>query len=212
VTSPGSRIAVLGLLLAGCGGGRQPDPQTAPVPAPALPLPTSAIAGQDVAVYPLTLVSAEATLGWEGQLSPRRATLDRADSIIGALLDERSPEVKWVLPPALRRAASRAPGMLGDPDRMSTALLRSPQLKQLPDPLRSEMRNLTGVAGGRYALVPASLLFYRTPEGRGRAELTLVMADVRTGVIEWRTTAHAVGDDPWTALRDAFKTLTPGLP
>jgi hypothetical protein len=212
VTSPVPRIAALLLALTACGGGRPPQDQQPAVPLPASPLPTTGMSGQDVTVYPLTLVSAETSLGWDTVLGVRREALDRADSIIGALLEARSPEVKWVLPPALRRAAARAPGMLGDPDRMSTALLRSPGLKQLPDPLRSQMRNLTGVAGGRYALVPASLLYYRTPEGRARAELTLVVADVRTGLIEWRTIAHAVGDDPWTALRDAFKTLTPGLP
>jgi hypothetical protein len=204
-----SRLAALLLVLAGCGG-RHPEVQTAPVPA--LPLPTAGIAGQDVSVYPVTLLSAEGTLGWDSLVGPRPAALARADSIIAALLEERSPEVKWVLPPALRRAAARAPSMLGDPDRMGTALLRSTELKQIPDPLRSQMRTLTAVAGGRYALVPASLLFYRNPDGRGRAELTLVIADVRTGLIEWRTMAHAVGDDPWTALRDAFKTLTPGVP
>jgi len=207
--SPVPRLAALLWVLAGCGG-RHQDPQTAPVPA--VPLPTTGIAGQDVAVYPVTLLSAEATLGWDSLVGPRHAALERADSIIAALLEERSPEVQWVLPPALRRAAARAPGMLGDPDRMGTALLRSAELKQIPDPLRSQMRNLNGVAGGRYALVPASLLFYRNPDGRGRAELTLIIADVRTGAIEWRTVAHAVGDDPWTALRDAFKTLTPGVP
>lgn len=195
---------------AACGGGARQEAGAAP--APAHPLPTAGIAGQEVTVYPVTLLSAEATLGWDAQLGPRREALDRADSIIGALLEERSPEVSWVLPPALRRAAAQAPGLLGEPDKMGTALLRAPELKQLPDPLRSQMRALTGVAGGRYALVPAALVYYRTPEGRGRAELTLVIADVRTGLIGWRTTAHAAGDDPWTALRDAFKTLTPGLP
>lgn len=199
------------LLLAACGGRRAPEPQqTAPLPA--LPLPTASLAGNDVTVYPITLVSAEATLGWDRLVGPRAEALARADSTIGALLVERSPEVKWVLPPALRRAAAQAPGLLGDPDRMGTALLRAVELKQVPDPLRSQMRNLTGVAGGRYALVPASLFFFRDPDGRGRAELTLVIADVRTGAIEWRTMAHAAGDDPWTALRDAFKTLTPGVP
>ena len=72
--------------------------------------------------------------------------------------------------------------------------------------------DLTGVAGGRYALVPASLVFTVTEEGRGRAELTLVIVDVRTGLVGWRTVAHADGDDPWLALRAALKTLTPGLP
>jgi hypothetical protein len=204
--------AALAALAVGVGscGGRGQDQDTAP--APTHPLPSAGIAGQEVTVYPLTLIAADGTLGWDSLIGPRRAALDRADSLIGAMLEERSPEVNWVLPPALRRASARAPGMLGDPDKMGTALLRSTDLKLIPDPLRSQMRVLNGVAGGRYAFVPAGLLFVRSPDGRGRAELSLVVADVRTGVIEWRTVAHAPGDDPWTALRDAFKTLTPSLP
>ncbi|HET7038548.1 MAG TPA: hypothetical protein VFH97_01590 [Gemmatimonadales bacterium] len=197
------------LLAAACGGGRQ---QAETAPTPALPLPTAGIAGQPVVVYPITLISAESSLRWDELLGPRRAALDAADSLLGEMLVSRSPEVQWVLPPALRRAAARAAGAVGDPDKMGTALLRSPALKQIPDPLRSQMRNLGAVAGDRYALVPASLFFLRTPDGRGRAELTLVIADIRTGLIEWRTIANAVGEDPWSALRDAIKTLTPGTP
>ena len=44
------------------------------------------------------------------------------------------------------------------------------------------------------------------------AELTVVMVDVRTGRVEWRTVARGEGDDPWTALTRAVKALTPGLP
>jgi hypothetical protein len=199
--------AVLLLACSGtAGGGRAPEP------APTLPLPTAGIAGQRVAVYPLTLMTAAEGLGWQGYLAARREALDRADSIIGALLTERSPEVTWVLPPALRRAAAQAPGMLTNPDQMGTAMLRSPGVEQIPDPLRSQMRSMNGVAADRYALIPAALVFTRTPEGRGQAELMLVMGDVRTGVLPWRTVARGEGDDPWEALRVAFKTLTPGLP
>lgn len=203
-------IALLALasVTAGCGGS-QP---AVTVPAPASPLPTGGIAGQEVTVYPLTLLSADQTLEWTSLLTPRREALARADSIIAELLKERSPEVTWILPDELRRAARRAPGLLAEPDQMGTALLRFPNSSRIPDPLRSQMRGLTGVAGGRYALVPASLVFTVTDEGRGRAELTLVIADVRTGLVGWRTVAHAEGDDPWSALRDALKTLTPGLP
>lgn len=202
-------VALLAALAVGACG---PKTETAPVPEPALPLPTAGLAGQPVAVYPLTLLAAEETLGWQDALSPRRAALDRADSIMGALLTERSPEVQWVLPPALRRAAARAPGMLADPDRLATALLRGAKLEQIPDPLRSQMRALNGTAADRYAFVPAALVFVRTPEGTGRAELTLVLADVRTGRLGWRTVARGEGADPWAALEAAFKTLTPGLP
>jgi len=207
--------SVPGLVLAGlltaCAGGGGGGDQT-PEPQPTRPLPTAGIAGQPVAVYPLTLITAAEELGWQAQLAVRREALDRADSIIGALLVERSPEVTWVLPAELRRAAARAPGMLANPDQMATALLRSPGVEKIPDPLRSQMRSLNGVAADRYALVPAALIFTRAPDGRAQAELMLVMGDVRSGVLQWRTVARGAGDDPWEALRVAFKALTPGLP
>ena len=46
----------------------------------------------------------------------------------------------------------------------------------------------------------------------GAAELSIVLVDVRTGQVSWRTVARGEGDDPWTALACAVKCLTPGLP
>lgn len=201
-------VGALAIATAGCSSS-QP---AVPVPVPAAPLPTAGLAGQKVTVYPLTLLSADESLDWDRQLVPHDSALRRADRIMGALLQERSPEVEWVLPPVLRRAAARAPGLLTDPDRMATAILRAPRLSTIPDPLRSQMRELTGVAGERYALVPTALVFVPDSNGRGAAELELVLADVRTGLVGWRTLARGTGADPWSALRAAFKTLTPGLP
>lgn len=200
--------AALGLLaLSACGAGRS----NATVAPEAAPLPTAGIAGQKVTVYPLTLLVAEEALGWSEHLQPRRGALDRADSLIAVLLTERAPEVVWVLPEALRRAAGRAPGMLANPDQMGTALLRS-SLERVPDPLRSQMRTLTGMAGGRHALVPAGLVFLSDSSGGGRAELTLAIVDVRTANVQWRTVASGVGADPWKATWEALKSLVPGLP
>jgi hypothetical protein len=207
----GARLAAA-MTLAGLACARSGGADGAPTPEPVLPLPTAGIAGQPVTVYPVTLIVAADELGWAEQLGPRRAALDRADSIIGALLVERSPEVTWVLPAQLRHAASRAPGLLTNPDQMGTALLRAPNVQKLPDPLRSQMRELNAVAGDRYALVPSALLFTKSAEGGGEAQLSVVLADVRTGLIGWRTIARGHGDDPWSALAAAFKTLTPGLP
>ena len=202
-------LAALALLgFSACGGGAHPSTGAEPETSP---LPTAGVAGQEVAVYPLTLVVSEETLGWSEQLQPRREALDRADSLIAAFLTERAPEVVWVLPEALRRAASRAPGMLANPDQMGTALLRSP-LDRVPDPLRSQLRTLTGMAGGRHALLPASLVFMSDSAGLGRAELTLAIVDVRTASVQWRTVATGVGDDPWVATWQALKSLVPGLP
>ena len=207
------RLAVLMLILltaTACGG--KPSPGEEPEPEPTAPLPTAGIAGQPVAVYPFTLVTAEEQLGWQSHLANRREALDRADSILGSLLVERSPEVQWVLPPALRRAAARAPGVLAHPDQMGTALLRGVEVERIPDPLRSQMRALNGVAADRFSLVPAALVFRTAPDGRGMAEVTLVLADARTGLVGWRTVARGEGDGPWDALRVAIKALTPGLP
>ncbi len=206
----GFRLLVGSLLVLGngCGGKKT----TEPTPETTSPLPVVGIAGRDVSVYPMTLIASEESLGWEQQFKPRREALNRVDSLIASFLTERAPEVTWILPAALRRAARKAPGMLPNPDQMGTALLRS-RFTQLPDPLRSQLRALTGVAGGRYALIPASLVFLAQGDtGIGRAELTMVMVDVRTARVGWRTVARGEDADPWVAVRKALKGLLPGLP
>jgi hypothetical protein len=194
--------------VAGCGGHTGE-----PVPAPTAPLPSAGLAAQPVILLPLTLVAADDSLHWQAQLGERRVGLAKADSVIGALLKARAPEVAWVLPDELRRTARRAPGIAPDPDQMGTAILfRGERLEVVPDPLRSELRTLAALAGGaRYALIPAALVFRRTAP-LPSAELTVVMADVRTGRIGFRTVARGEGEDPWSALTRAVKSLTPGLP
>jgi hypothetical protein len=211
------KVLVLGvwcLVCVGCGGKSQ-----TPTPEPTAPLPTAGIAAQQVAVLPLTLIAADDSLRWGGLLGERRAALAKADSVFGSLLQARAPEVTWILPDALRRAARRAPGIAPDPDQMGSAILLHPSRQRpevVPDPLRSELRTLaalSGGGGGRYVLVPAGLVFRRTSDrSSGTAELTIVLADVRTGRVGFRTVARGEGDDPWTALTRAVKNLTPGLP
>ena len=228
----GARCAVVAATLAGCGGKQHVEE-----PAPTAPLPTAGIAAQQVGITPLTLIVAEDSLHWQALLGERRAALAKSDSVIGTLLTTRAPEVTWLLPDELRRAARRAPGIAPDPDQMGTAiLLRGGGREEIvPDPLRYELRTLAalvGAGGGRFVLVPAGLVFRRTggpADGRtggaaarptarppdrpsATAELTVVMVDVRTGRVGFRTVARGEGDDPWTALTGAVKSLTPGLP
>src|SRR3989442_15850328 len=125
-----------------CGG---KPPSESPVPAPTRPLPTAGIAGQPVSLLPLTLIVAEDSLHWASQLGERRAALTKSDSILGALLKARAPEVSWVLPEDVRRAAHRAPGVVADPDQMATAGLRVESIKLVPDPLRSQLRPLAEI-------------------------------------------------------------------
>jgi hypothetical protein len=214
---------VVALTIIACGSKKTDHP---PAPAPTARLPTAGLAGQKVSVLPVTLVAAEDSLHWDALLGDRRATLDKTDSIIATLLVARSPEVSWALPADLRRAARRAAGIAADPDQMGTAFLRADGIIDVPDPLRYQLRTLVGLAGGRYALVPAGLVFRRAPQRSDTvgaqhaaplamvavAELSVVLVDTRIGRVGWRTVARGEGADPWTALTRAVKSLTPGLP
>ena len=209
------------VLVAGCGG--QPAATQQPAPAPTAPLPTAGLASNRVPILPFTLVVAEDSLRWEQVLADRQAVLAAADSVLGALLRVRAPEVTWVLPDEVRRQARRSPTFGSNPDQMATAMLRNERLVGVPDPLRSELRTLVALAGARYALVPAALVYLRAiPDTSGsaprtaaavaRAELSIVLVDARLGRVGWRTVARGEGNDPWTALTRAVKALTPGLP
>lgn len=217
-----ARLAALAALAACAHHAAQP-----PAPQPTAPLPVDGMAGRDVGLFPLTLVAAQDGFAWDSLLGERRAALDRADSIITTLLAARAPEVIWVGPAALRRAARRSPGVVTDPDQMATAMLRDPNMTDLVDPLWAQLRTLEAIAGGRYALIPAALLFVpasavpgaaaappAAPPRAGAApagvaELSIALVDVRLGKVLWRTVARGEGGDPWTALERAVKALTP---
>jgi hypothetical protein len=92
---------------------------------------------------------------------------------------------------------------------MGQAMLRSPKLKEVPDPLRSSLRNLMAVVGGRVVMVPAAVGFGREADGRVRADLALAAADVRTGRILWRSLAVGSGATPRGALDAALAAVLP---
>jgi hypothetical protein len=209
-------VAAAGL---SCGGGAKPSPeQAAPKPPPTIPLPTAGLAGQHVALYPLTLVAAEEALRWDTLVTNRRTTLPRADSVILSLMTGRAPEVNWITPDQLRRAARRAVGIATDPDQMGGSVLRDEKLDLVPSPLNVQLRTLNALVDSRFAVIPAALIYKhraKTPDAPllvTTAELMIVMVDVRQNRIAWRTTARGDGADPWTALTAAVKGLTPGLP
>ena len=99
------------------------------------------LAGQSIAVMPITwswpTPRCESRHPLRALARPPHGALHRADSLIGDAFVGRAPEVKWVLPPELRKMARRAPGIVDDPDQMGQAVLRSPKLHEIPDPLRS---------------------------------------------------------------------------
>jgi hypothetical protein len=200
---PAHRITLALLLIFG-------SPLAAQVPA--APVPIEALAGQNVALVPITLVVADPELQSDtlyAAYRDRRTTLLWADSLIGEAFTGRAPEVHWVLPAVLRKRARRAPGLVGDPDQMGQAVLRAPNLKVLPDPLRSSLRNLMALVDGRVAMVPAALGFGRDTVGAVRADLSLVAADTRSGKVLWRSQVAGKGATPSAALDAALASALP---
>lgn len=187
-------------------------PLSAQQSGPVLPIPTTSFGGQDVAVMPITMVVVDPTVESDtvfSGLRDRRAALTWADSITGAALTTRAPEVKWVLPPRLRKLARRAPGLVDDPDQMGQAMLRSPKLKDLPDQLQTSMRNLMSLVNGRIVFVPAAIGYSRDANGQVQAQLSLVAADVRSGRILWRSVPAGAGPTPGAALGAALASVLP---
>lgn len=206
--------ALLALLTLACGGkSAKPAPEPAtPAREPVRPLITTPFAGQIIAVTPLTLVVGEEPITSQPPLTDRVRTLFWADSLLAAAATGRSPEVKWVLPAELRKMARRAPTVAPDPDRMGQSLLRGSKIDEVPDPLRSNLRSLMAIAGGRYVLVPAALAFVNEPAGAPlpvRAELSLALVDTRTGKVVWRSVAWATGATPERALVAALNFVFP---
>jgi hypothetical protein len=181
-------------------------------PKPPKALNTLALAGEAIAVLPLTLTAVDPALLRDSALAglrDRRSVRRWADSVIGEGLAERAPEVRWVLPPQLRQIARRNPGMVAEPDQMGQSVLRSARLKRVPDPLRTNLRSLTSFTGGRFAIVPAALAFVRDSGGSLRADLSIALADTRTGAVAWHALTWGMGGSPDEALYAALAAVLP---
>jgi hypothetical protein len=194
-------------------GGKPPTPVpvagSPPPREPIKPLAVFPFAGQQIAVTPLTLVVALDTLSSVAPFTARPLALAWADSIVGAILTARGPEVHWVLAPELRKIARRAPSVAPDPDRMGQSMLREHALETVPDPLRSNLRSLMALVGGRFVFIPAVVTVLPEHGGLVRAEVSVVLVDTRTGKVIWRTLTWGQGSTPTRALTVAMEAILP---
>jgi hypothetical protein len=174
-------------------------------------LATPVLAGASVPVLTLGGYSADSALigdsvltGWES----RAAAITRFDGILGGYLLDNAPDVKWVLPDALRKIARRAPSLVPDPDRMGHQVMASARIRRVPEPLASRLRQLVAYSDARHVLLPSSLMF--SPDSTGiSAEIAAELVDARLGSVLWRTYATGKGRSPDAAVRAAIATMVP---
>ena len=177
------------------------------------PIVVAAIAGQTVALLPATMVVIEPTVPIGTVVGTRPILLKWVDSVVAESFIMRAPEVKWVLPADLRRMFRRSGGLLPDPDGLGQSIMRTWAITVIPDPLRSNLRRLMAMAnGGRYAFIPASVIFASDSAGHLTAELAAVLADVRTGRVVWRSQAKGADGTPDQVLGKALATIFPTEP
>jgi hypothetical protein len=206
--------STLCLAVLGCGGGQsEVDSPTAEQreldKIKSIPLQVDVLAGQEISVLPTTLVVPDSTLSAGGLFQQRDVLLRWTDSIIQSKMESRAPEVIWKFPDELRRMARRSPGVVPDPDRMGQSVMRAPNIQEVPDPLRSNLRAMAAVAGGRLVFIPAALLFRQPEPGVVEAQLMLVLADSRTGRVPWRSLAIGTGGSLERALSAALDVTFP---
>lgn len=179
------------------------------------PINLLGLAGQTVPVFPLTVLVVDAADKTQESFAPwrdSRTGLDRADSMLSDYLQASAPDVVWLFPPDLRRAAKRAGGMVTEPDRLGLAVLRNPKMKKVPGGIGAQMRTLMALTGGRFALVPAALGFGHDSTGAIKTRIAFVAVDTRRDMILWRSYAEGSGATPDAAVAAALTTLVPGPP
>ncbi|MGE0555306.1 MAG: hypothetical protein AB7R55_17890 [Gemmatimonadales bacterium] len=174
------------------------------------PLVTASIAGQSVALLPLTMVVADPDVRDSALARDREALIKYGDSLVTEAMLARAPEIDWIPPAELRRMARRSGGLVPDPDRMGQSVMRSSSLKTVPDPLRSNLRKLISIAGNaRYALIPAALYVRADSTGQIESDLNVLLADSRTGRVVWRSVAKGTGSTAAAAVARAVETIFP---
>lgn len=174
------------------------------------PLVVNAVAGQGVAIVPVNMFLIEPEVPPGTFALARPALLRWVDSVLFEGASSRAPEVKWIPPQELRRISRRAGGLMPDPDQMGQSIMRSWGMSSVPDPLRSNLRRLLAVAGGsRYAMIPASVVFTSDSTGALAVDMAVLLADVRTGRVVWRSMAKGSGGTPDQVLGKAVKTIFP---
>ena len=176
-------------------------------------LGVQALAGQIVAVVPITFIGADSSLKGDSALSlywNRTAGLRHFDSLFGGYLSGVLLETKWVLPPELRMISVRSSGYFPDPDLMGQGALRNPAIKKkVPEPLESKLRAISGVTNARVVIIPAGVVFERDTTGMLMAKVSVVLVDPRLGDIKYRTITTGKGVSADAALRAAFAIMVP---
>ncbi len=177
----------------------------------AAPLPVEALAGGSALLLPVgALVLGDSAAQLPDLVSRRFGLLAEAGAVLDTALRRNAPAVRWMGLAEQRRALRMAPALGIEPERLETAYLLGARVESLTDPLWAQLRTMEGMTGARIAVAPAGVKLDRRG-GSFVATYVLVMADSRTGRVQWRgRTEGRPAATPEAALRSAAAAAATG--
>ncbi len=158
----GWNLLVGGALVASaCGGGPQPPPQAGDFRGG---IPD--LSGMSVMVLPV-------------QSSTRLS--GAPDPELAFALDDRAPEVSWLMPTRLREVLARSPGVRVALDALEVSSFLRGEVTRIGDPLWGDLLRLAAVTDAEMALIPVMVRSAPTADGTAVAiEITAVLLNARS--------------------------------
>jgi hypothetical protein len=124
---------------------------------------------------------------WMNRMGEGYQFLVTVDESIESALSTRGVGNGWTFPSVISASARRNTGMVPDPHALAVGnLVRLAKAGDDPlsEPLATQIRQLVALREGRYAILPAALVFENAPNGM-RAKVLLYLVDSRTARITW---------------------------
>jgi hypothetical protein len=149
--------------------------------------PLGFLVGRPLLILPVQRNIAFPDPSWMNRLGEGREFLSVVDQSIEAALITRGLGNGWTFASVISASARRNTGLVPNPAELAVGnLVRLTKAGDDPvnEPLGTQVRQLVALREGRYALLPAALVFENAAAGM-RAKLIVYLIDSRTARISW---------------------------
>jgi hypothetical protein len=170
-------------ILSGCGSA------PAATSAASAPTPRSALAsmlGRPLLIMPTQYLAVADPAGRFEISMGNRDLLPLVDEEIADAFRKRGVRSSWTFAKEITESALRQGGLIQDPRDLASEALRRIEVGDtpLPEPLGSQIRDITALQDARYVLIPVEVdVDQRT--GHSPGTLRLILVDARTARVTW---------------------------
>jgi hypothetical protein len=195
--------AIVVTVLAGCGSSN-PAPRPGDSPARS---PLAGMLGRPLAVLPAQYLAIASPGGQYDISMSNRGLLPLIDEELEDAFRKRGVRSSWTFAKEITAAAMRNGGLIPDPRELSSETIRRLPASDspLPEPLGTQLRQLTALQDTRYVLIPVEVDVDQRL-GRTGGKLRVMLVDSRTARILWVDTIDVPGpaDVPAEDLLSGF--------